>query len=108
MRDQTSDAKVVRTESGREVRMTYRRGCHEYTIGFASAFMWAAVGCGYGILWQQHLPEKVSHALGVGFVVFSLFGFAIVQVAYMRPVWFYELLEGPYHEEEPDVQEADG
>jgi hypothetical protein len=103
-----SEAEIVETESGREVRMSYRRGCHGYTTGFASAFMWAAVVCGYGILWQQHLPERVYHTLTVGFVGFSLAGFAIVQLAYMKPVWFYELLEGAHQEDGSHVEEGDG
>lgn len=84
---------VVTEVTEGESEMSYRRGCHDYTIGVASAFMWAAVVCGYGILWQQHIPARLYHGAVVGFAAFSLTGFAIVGIAYTNPVWFYELLE---------------
>jgi len=89
-----SEAKVIQTDSGREVRQSYRRGCHDYAIGFASAFFWAATVCGYGILWKQHAPKTLYHASVVGFVAFSLIGFLVVGIAYTAPIRFYELLEG--------------
>lgn len=88
-----SDSDVVQTESGKEVRMSYRRGCHDYTIGFASALFMAATLLGFVILWKQHVPETIYYTSVPFFVVFSFVGFAIVGIAYTRPIWFYELLE---------------
>lgn len=88
-----SEAKVVQTDSGREVRMSYYRGCRDYTIGFASAFFLAATVCGYGILWMKHVPEAIYHTSVIFFVVFSLTAFLIVGIAYTSPIWFYQLLE---------------
>lgn len=93
-----SEAKVVQTDSGREVRQSYRRGCHDYAIGFSCAFFWAATVCAYAILWKQHVPETLYYASVVFFVIFSLTGFVIVGIAYTEPIWFYELLE-----EEPNA-----
>jgi len=89
-----SDPVVIQTESGKEVRMSYRRGCHDYTIGFASALFMVATLLGFVILWKQHVPETVYYTAIPFFVLFSLTGFGIVGVAYTRPIWFYELLEG--------------
>jgi len=88
-----SDAEVVQTESGKEVRMSYRRGCHEYSIGVATAFFMMTSLLGFVILWKQHVPDTVYYTSVPFFVVFSFAGFAIVGVAYTRPIWFYELLE---------------
>jgi hypothetical protein len=84
---------VIETESGKEVRMPYRRGCREYTIGFATAFLMATTVLGYVLLWKQHVPKSLYYTSVIFFVVFSLSGFAIIGVAYTRPVWFYELME---------------
>jgi len=86
--------KVVRTESGKEVHMTYRRACHEYTIGFASAFFMATTVLGFVVLWKQHVPEALYHTSATFFVVFSVAGFGILGIGYTNPIWFYELLEG--------------
>lgn len=88
-----SEVKVVRTESGKEVRLSYRRGCHDYTIGFASAFFMAATVFGFVILWKQHVPETIYYTSVPFFVVFSVVAFVIVGIAYTRSIWFYELLE---------------
>jgi len=74
--------------------MPYRRGCHDYTIGFASAFFWVTTLLGFVLLWKNHVPESVYQTSVVIFVAFSVSGFAIVAVAYTNPIWFYELLEG--------------
>lgn len=88
-----SEAEVVQTESGKEVRMSYRRGCHDYTIGFATAIFMVTTLLGFVILWKQHVPETIYYTSVPFFVLFALAGFATVGVAYTRPVWFYELLE---------------
>jgi len=74
--------------------MSYRRGCFDYTIGFATALFMVASLLGFVILWKQHVPETVYYTSVPFFVLFSLVGFAIVAVAYTRPIWFYEVVEG--------------
>lgn len=88
-----TDAKVVETNSGKEVRMPYRTGCRNYAIGVASAFFMAATVLGFVILWRHHVPEAVYHTVIPFFLVYSLAGFIIVGVAYTNPIWFYETLE---------------
>lgn len=88
------EAQVVQTGSGREVHMPYRRGCHGYAIGFASAFFMAATVLGFIILWRQHVPDTLYYTSVPFFVVFGVAGFGLVAIAYTNPVWFYELLEG--------------
>lgn len=95
--DEWSDAEIVESEDGKEVRMSYRQGCHNYALGFSLALFMAAAVLGYVILWQQHIPESLYHTSVPFFVVFSLFGFGIFTVGYLNPVGFYELMEG-----EPD------
>jgi len=53
------DAEVIQTESGKEVRMSYRRGCRDYTLGFATALFMVATLLGFVILWKQHVPESL-------------------------------------------------
>lgn len=92
MNEQNAD--VVSTESGKQVRMSYQRGCHEYTIGVANAFFMASTLLGFVILWRQHIPEAIYTTSVAFFVVFSASGFCLIAVAYTRPVLFYETLEG--------------
>lgn len=90
-------AKVVQTDQGREVRLSYRRGCHEYAVGFASAFFMATTVLGYVILYEGYVPESVYSTAVLFFVVFSFAGAAIMTISYLAPIRFYELLE-----DEPD------
>lgn len=89
-----SAARVVHTDSGRQVKMSYRRGCHDYAIGYATAFFMAAAVLGYVILWKQHLPTSLYATAVPFFVVFSMGGFALIAIGYSYPVRFYELMEG--------------
>ncbi|MGZ0745741.1 hypothetical protein [Haloparvum sp. AD34] len=99
MSGETSEAEVVQTDSGREVRMSYHRGCHGYAVGFASAFFMTTTVLGFVILWKDHVPETVFHLSVVFFIVYSLAGFGIIGIAYTIPVWFYELMEGESDDE---------
>lgn len=94
MPSEDSAARVVNTEVGPKVEMTYRRGCHDYAIGYSTAFFMAAAVLGYAILWKQHLPKSVYATTVPFFVVFSIAGFALIAIAYTYPVRFYELMEG--------------
>jgi len=88
-----SDAEIVQTDSGRVVHLSYSRACHDYTLGFASAFFMATTVLGYVILWQQHLPESLYATAVTFFVVFSTAGAVLLGIAYLEPVRFYELME---------------
>jgi hypothetical protein len=89
-----TEAEVVQTESGKEVRMPYRRGCRGYTLGVASAIFWLTTLLGFVILYKRHVPNSIYHVSASFFVVYSFAGFAIVGIAYTNPIWFYELMEG--------------
>jgi len=92
--DEADGAEIVERDDKREVRMSYHTGCHNYTIGVATAFFMAATVLAYLILWEQHIPESVYTTAVPFFVAFSAAGFCLVGVAYVAPVRFYELMEG--------------
>jgi len=88
------DARVVDVEGGREVRMAYRTGCHNYALGVALAFFMAATLLGHLILWRAALPDTLSETAIPFFLVFSGAGGVVLAVSYLAPVWFYEIMEG--------------
>jgi len=94
MPDGRSDAKVVESDRGKEVLMSYQRACREYAIGSAAAFFMAATVLAYAILWKEHVPEAVYNMSVPFFVVFSATGFLMVLIGYTSPTWFYKLTEG--------------
>ena len=74
------------------VEKSYLQACHNYGIGFSSAFSWAAMVCGYGILWKQHIPETLYYTCVVSFVVFSVIALVVIVASYTYPIRIYELL----------------
>ena len=87
------DAKTVKTESGEEVRLSYRRACHDYAIGVSTAFFMATTVLGFVILWQDHIPRSVFATAVPFFVAFSVVGFIVFGIGYTHPVRLYELME---------------
>lgn len=89
-----SGSRIVDTDRGKEVILTYSRACKDYVIGFSTALFMLAGVMGYLIMWKQHVPESVYHLSVLFFVISTFVGFGLVAIAYTAPVWFYETLEG--------------
>lgn len=89
-----TEPRVVETDTGVEVRQSYRRGCRDYTIGFAAGcFTGAVVAASILVIGGDALPWKLHRGSELLFFAFSIIGFVVLAVAYIAPVWFYELLE---------------
>jgi hypothetical protein len=89
-----TEVRVVETDSGKEVRQSYYRGCRGYAIGFASGcFMGAVVAAAILVIGSSALPATLHRGSEMLFFAFSILGFVVLAVAYIAPVWFYELLE---------------
>lgn len=89
-----SEPRVVDTDNGVEVRKSYRRGCRDYTIGFAAGCLTGAVvAASIFVIGGSALPWTLHRGSELLFFAFSIIGFVVLAVAYISPVWFYELLE---------------
>lgn len=89
-----AEVRVVETDNGVEVRQSYRRGCRDYTVGFAAGcFTGAVVAASILVIGGRALPWTLHRGSELLFFAFSIIGFVVLAIAYIAPVWFYELLE---------------
>lgn len=88
----------------RELTISYREACMVYSFGYTLAVFMATTVFGIVLEWTTIMQNTVR----VLFLGYVFVGCVIFVVALYRPVWFYELLEGPYREDEDaDVEEGE-
>ncbi|MCG1002874.1 MULTISPECIES: hypothetical protein [Halobacterium] len=91
--------------TSRELTISYREACRNYGYGFTLGAFMTTTFLAVFLEWTTVAQGTVRML----FLMVAVIGCTTGLAARYRPVWFYELLEGPYHEDEDaDVEEVDG
>jgi len=69
---------------------SYRQQCKDYGIGYAAALFLSATVVAFPAVWTAWQTALFAKF----YTVFAAAGAVVLAIAYNRPVWFYELLEG--------------
>ena len=84
-------SEIIFEENGKSVKFSYREACRDYCIGFA--LIWHSVAVTMHLMW---VTLSLSQTTAKNEIVTFLFlvGVIMYWVAFSKPIWFYEMMEG--------------